>query len=213
MIIEPIQAEGGDHHFRKEFLQALRKICDENEIILIYDEVQSGVGLTGKMWAFQHFVAPPDIYAFGKKTQVCGIAANNRVNDVDSVFKVESRINSTWGGNLIDMVRFQYYLEIIKEEKLVENATKMGAYLLNHLTEMQQEFPSLISNARGRGLMCAFDLPTPELRNTVRKKVYANGTIVLGCGSHTIRFRPNLNVTKEIIDRGMNDIHNALHHM
>jgi L-lysine 6-transaminase len=106
IIIEPIQGEGGDNHFRPEFHQALRELADKHEALLIYDEVQTGVGLTGKFWAHEHYVKP-DILAFGKKAQVCGILAGTRIDDLDTnVFRVSSRINSTWGGNLVDMVRF-----------------------------------------------------------------------------------------------------------
>src|SRR5881392_2568202 len=126
-IMEPIQGEGGDNHFRPEFFRAVRQLCDENDMILIFDEVQSGVGLTGKMWAFQNFGVEPDMFCFGKKTQVCGFASNDRIFDIEeNVFTVASRINSTWGGNLTDMVRAQRFFEIIEEEKLIENAAKVG---------------------------------------------------------------------------------------
>jgi len=201
LIIEPIQGEGGDNHFRKEFFQQLRKLCDDHEMMFIVDEVQSGVGLTGRMWAYQHFGFEPDIIAFGKKTQVCGIMVSNRVDDVkDNVFVVPSRLNSTWGGNLVDMVRCQKYLEIIQEEKLVKNAEVQGRRLLQGLEEIEKNYPQKICNARGRGLMCAFDLPTPEKRDELRERLYANGLLVLTCGSVTIRFRPPLNITSEEIE-------------
>lgn len=201
LIIEPIQGEGGDNHFRNEFFVALRKICDEQNMMFIVDEVQTGVGLTGKMWAYEHFDFIPDILAFGKKTQVCGIMVGRRVDEVkDNVFQVSSRLNSTWGGNLIDMVRCQKYLEVIEEEKLILNATVQGQRLLNGLQEIQEQYPQKISNARGRGLMCAFDLPTPEKRDELRQHFYSNGLVVLGCGATTIRFRPALIITQEEID-------------
>ena len=87
-------------------MAALRQLCDENEALLIFDEVQSGVGLTGKFWAHQHTPVQPDLMAFGKKMQVCGMLAGPRIDEEpDNVFKVSSRLNSTWGGNLVDMVR------------------------------------------------------------------------------------------------------------
>lgn len=98
LILEPIQGEGGDNHFRPEFFRRLRALADELEFLLIFDEVQTGVGLTGSMWAWQQFGVEPDLFCFGKKTQVCGFAANHRIDDVDNVFKISSRINSTWGG-------------------------------------------------------------------------------------------------------------------
>ena len=107
IIIEPIQGEGGDNHFRPEFFRELRRLADENEALLILDEVQTGIAMTGKMWAHQHFVEP-DMIAFGKKMQVCGFLCGKRIEEVkDNVFTVSSRLNSTWGGNLTDMVRAQ----------------------------------------------------------------------------------------------------------
>jgi len=201
LIIEPIQGEGGDNHFRKEFFHELRRLCDEHEMMFIVDEVQSGVGLTGKMWAYQHFDFEPDILAFGKKTQVCGIMVNDRVDEVkDNVFKVSSRINSTWGGNLVDMVRCQKYLEIIDEEDLIKNAELQGKRLLQGLEELEKKYPKMISNVRGRGLMCAFDLPAPEKRDEFKNKLYANGLIILACGTNSIRFRPPLSISSEEID-------------
>ena len=206
IIIEPIQGEGGDNHFRSEFMQMLRQIADENDIILIYDEVQTGVGVTGKMWAHQNFEnANPDIISFGKKTQVCGVAASKRFDEVDgNVFRESSRINSTWGGSLVDMVRLTIYLELIEKEKLVDKAAQTGKYLLQGLHDLQNEFPNLVSNARGQGLYCAFDLPSSEKRDHLANHLMDEGSILLGSGNYSIRFRPHLNVTEEDIDFGMN---------
>ncbi|MGD0338161.1 MAG: L-lysine 6-transaminase [Bacteroidota bacterium] len=210
MIIEPIQSEGGDHHFRKEFFVELRRICDENEIMLIFDEVQTGVGLTGAMWAHEHFVKP-DMMAFGKKTHICGFMCSTRVDEVkDNVFHKSSRLNSTFGGNLVDMVRFTKILQIIEEENLVENARVVGEYLLIRLQEIGEEFPLLIHNIRGRGLMCAMDFDSPESRREFRKKAYELGLIIMGCGERTIRFRPPLILSKEDVDRGMQIIRQVL---
>jgi len=126
LIIETIQGEGGDGHFRAEFLRELRKISDENEFLLIFDEVQSGFGTTGTWWCFEQFNVLPDILVFGKKTQICGICVSSRIDDVENVFKISSRINSTWGGSLVDMVRCTRYIEIILEDNLLENAKKVG---------------------------------------------------------------------------------------
>lgn len=201
VIIEPIQAEGGDNHFRNEFFTELRRICDENEILLILDEVQTGIGMTGKMWAFQHLDIIPDVITFGKKAQVCGILANKeKLDEVEHhVFKESSRINSTFGGNFIDMLRFQLVLEIIENENLVENSRVVGEFLLNGLKKLEQKFPDHISAARGKGLMCAFDLKDGESREWLRSKLYDEGIIILTCGDQSLRFRPHLNVTKEEI--------------
>ncbi len=210
IIIEPIQCEGGDSHFRKEFFAQLRTICDESDILLIFDEVQTGVGITGKMWAHEYFVRP-DLMVFGKKTQICGFVASRRIDDVlENVFHKPSRINSTFGGNLIDMVRFQRILEIIHEEKLVENAREVGTHLLSKLEGLQQEFPGLVSNARGRGLLCAVDLDTAQSRDQLRSKAYEEGLILIGCGDRSIRFRPPLNISKGELDEGLDIIREAL---
>jgi L-lysine 6-transaminase len=201
IIIEPVQGEGGDNHFRPEFFRELRRIADEHEIILIFDEVQTGVGITGKMWAHQNFGVEPDIICFGKKTQVCGIAASDRLNEVDSVFKVSSRINSTWGGNLVDMFRARKILEVIEEEKLVENAAKMGKLLQDSLRGFEKKYAGFVSNVRGLGLFCAFDLPDSACRDTFITTTMKKGLVVLKCGPRTIRFRPPLNVTGEEIGK------------
>ena len=215
IIIEPIQAEGGDNHFRNEFFTELRKICDENEILLILDEVQTGIGMTGKMWAFQHLDIIPDVITFGKKTQVCGILANKeKLDEVEHhVFVESSRINSTFGGNFIDMLRFQLVLEIIENENLVENSRIVGEFLLNGLKQLAQKYPDHISAARGKGLMCAFDLKDGASRDWLRKALYDEGVIVLTCGDQSLRFRPHLNVTKEEIQTILDKINSIFENL
>lgn len=205
IIIEPIQSEGGDNHLREEFLIQLKTLADENDAFLIYDEVQTGVGLTGKFWCHQHFSekARPDIIAFGKKMQVCGILVGNKVDEIESnVFKVPSRINSTWGGNLVDMVRSSQILQIIAEDQLCENASKVGLYLKDQLENLSHKFDQM-TNVRGRGLLCSFDFPTKEMRNTFIGKGLENNVMFLGCGEKTIRFRPALCIEQKHIDEGL----------
>jgi L-lysine 6-transaminase len=149
--------------------------------------------------------------SFGKKTQVCGFMAGKRIEEVpENVFKVASRINSTWGGGLVDMVRSQKYLEIIHEDKLVENAAKVGEHLQLKLKGLADEFPALVSNVRGRGLYCAFDLPDSETRNKVRAEAYKQGLVILGSGPLSMRFRPPLVITAEQVDEGVGMIRKAL---
>jgi L-lysine 6-transaminase len=201
IVLEPIQAEGGDHHFRPEFLAQVKSVAHEHDALLIFDEVQTGVGLTGSFWAHDALRVTPDLLAFGKKMQVCGMLGGGRIDDEpDNVFQVSSRINSTWGGNLVDMVRSRRYLEIIEEENLVENAAKVGAHLLARLQAVQEAMPDVVSNARGRGLMCAIDLPDTETRNRAIDKAYELGLMILGCGHRSIRFRPPLDITAAEVD-------------
>ena len=193
IIIEPIQGEGGDNHFRAEFHKELRTLADENEVMLIYDEVQTGVGMTGKTWAYQHYGMVPDIVCFGKKLQVCGIMVSEKVERAEGhVFAEASRINSTWGGNLVDMVRAQRYLEVIEEESLVENARKVGEELLSSLQQFCSAYPELFSNARGLGLMCAIDVASKEQRDTILKRAFEEKLLLLPCGPSSLRFRPSL---------------------
>ena len=208
IIIEVIQAEGGDNHFRDEFFVELRKICDENDILLIFDEVQTGIGITGKMWAFQNFSVVPDVISFGKKTQVCGIlASKEKLNEVENhVFAESSRINSTFGGNFIDILRFQLIMEVIEKENLVENARIVGEYLVEGLQILAQKYPEKLSNPRGRGLMAAIDLPNGDQRDKMRELLYDEGVIILSCGDQSIRFRPHLNVSKEEIQMALDKI-------
>jgi L-lysine 6-transaminase len=211
VVIEPIQGEGGDNHFRPQFLQSLKDLAHENDALLVFDEVQSGVGITGEFWAHQALGVEPDILCFGKKTQVCGILAGRRIEEVDNhVFELPSRINSTWGGNLVDMVRFDRILEIIEEDNLVQNAASVGDYLLKRLRELE-ESEAAISGARGRGLMCAFDLPTTALRDAVRARCFETGLVILGCGQKSLRFRSPLTITEAEIDEGLGLLIDALH--
>lgn len=205
IIIEPIQSEGGDNHLREEFLIQLKALADEHDAFLIYDEVQTGVGLTGKFWCHQHFSekARPDILAFGKKMQVCGILVGNKVDQVpQNVFKVSSRINSTWGGNLVDMVRSSQILQIIAEDNLCENAAIVGQYLQDELRKLASKY-DIMSNVRGRGLLCAFDFPNKEMRDAFIQKGLEKNVMFLGCGHQTIRFRPALCIEKKHIDEGI----------
>ncbi len=200
-IAEPIQGEGGDRHFRPEFFAAMRALCDEYHALLIFDEVQTGCGSTGSAWAYQQLDVAPDVVAFGKKTQVCGVMAGRRVDEIaDNVFAVTSRINSTWGGNLADMVRARRILEVIEADELFDRAVEHGRYLLDRLDELACEFPAVVREPRGRGLMCAFSLPTTADRDELIRRLWQRGVIVLPAGKDVVRFRPALTVSRAEID-------------
>lgn len=209
-IVEPIQGEGGDNHFRREFLQELKELCHENDTLLVFDEVQTGVGMTGSFWAHEAIGVAPDIISFGKKTQVCGILASKKLDEVDGhVFQTASRINSTWGGNLVDMVRFDRILEVIEAENLVDNAREVGEHLKSRLHEMAESFEG-ITNVRGRGLMCAFDLPSVSIRDRIRASAYRHGVVILGCGVSSLRFRPPLTIKPNEVDDGIDRLKKAI---
>lgn len=197
-IMEPIQGEGGDNHFREEYFKRVASLMKENDTLLIMDEVQSGMGATGKWWAHQHYDVEPDIAVFGKKSQVCGIMVGGKIDEVkDNVFKVSSRINSTWGGNLVDMVRSRRFIEIMKEESLIQNAEKVGKVLVEELVELSNDFPEMVSNPRGKGLMDAFDLKSEKHRDEFFDRMFSKGVLLLKAGELTIRLRPALILSEE----------------
>ncbi|MBO0873525.1 MAG: L-lysine 6-transaminase [Pseudonocardia sp.] len=203
-IVEPIQGEGGDNHFRPEFLRAMRELCHEYDALFVVDEVQTGVGMTGTAWAYQQLGIQPDIVAFGKKAQVCGVMAGGRVDEVaDNVFTVPSRLNSTWGANLTDMVRARRILEVIERDDLIERAAALGSHLLGELRALQSRHPA-VTDARGRGLMCALTLPTSAVRDEVITRLReSEHVLVLGCGASSLRLRPALTVTLTELDRAV----------
>jgi L-lysine 6-transaminase len=203
-IVEPIQGEGGDHHFRPAFLQALQELCHAHDALFVVDEVQTGCGLTGTPWAYQQLGLAPDVVAFGKKTQVCGVMAGGRVDEVpDNVFAVGSRINSTWGGGLTDMVRARRILEVVETDGLIPRAAALGRRMLAMLRNLAERHPG-VTDPRGRGLMCAVSLESRQLRDRVVEQLRADErVIVLGCGTRSLRFRPALTVTEPELVAGV----------
>ena len=199
IIIEPVQGEGGDNHFRPQFLRALRRICDEHELLLIFDEVQCGMGLTGRNWCCQHYEVLPDLLTFGKKAQVCGVMSGPRIDEVkDNCFRLPSRISSTWGGNFTDYVRSTHYLRIVEDERLVDNARVKGELLLGELQALSRKYAP-VTAVRGRGLMLAFDLPSSEARDAFWKGAYELGLLVIRSGERSIRLRPVLDIKDDVI--------------
>ena len=203
IVLEPIQGEGGDNHFRPEFMAALRHIADEHEMLLIFDEVQTGFGTTGSWWCFEQLGIEPDIFAFGKKTQVCGIAASRRLDEVESVFHISSRINSTWGGNLVDMIRCHKIVEVVNEDGLLEQAQRTGKVILEGLRELEERFPGKVTNARGRGLFLAVDLPDGKARGNALAACLEHGVLALASGDRSMRFRPPLILDEETAAEGL----------
>lgn len=203
VLIETIQCEGGDRHFRPEFLQGLQARCEKYDCLFLLDEVQTGYFASGKPWAFEHYGVTPDVFSFGKKSQQCGIIAGPRIDEVpDNCFEKSSRINSTWGGNLVDMVRATRVLEVIRDENLCANAEAQGQHWLNGMKAIAGRFGS-VSNVRGLGLIVAFDLPSGSDRDQFLSKAMENGMMGLGSGDRTVRFRPHLAVTQADVDRAL----------
>ncbi|MEU7020085.1 L-lysine 6-transaminase [Streptomyces sp. NPDC046203] len=211
-IAEPIQGEGGDNHLSAGFLQAMQRLCHEYDALFVLDEVQSGGGITGTPWTYQQLGLRPDLVAFGKKTQVCGVMGGGRIGEVaNHVFAVSSRISSTWGGNLADMVRATRILETIERSDLLESVARRGKYLLDGLEALATEYPAVVSNARGRGLMCAITLPDAGVRDDLLGRMYReHHVIALPCGESGLRFRPPLTITESEIDRAIEALARSL---
>jgi L-lysine 6-transaminase len=203
VIMEPIQGEGGDRHFRRQWFQTVRRLCDEYDVLLIFDEVQTGGGTTGRMWCCEHFGVYPDLLAFGKKIQACGVMAGPRLDEVpENVFRLSGRINSTWGGNLVDMARSTHFLRLIEHSHLLDNASRVGELLLAALSNLSSKGDT-ITAVRGRGLMLAFDLPSPEMRDLFHSGLFELGLLSLRSGERSIRFRPALDFPESAVSHVM----------
>jgi L-lysine 6-transaminase len=211
-VYEPIQGEGGDRHLRPAFLQAMQDLCARHEVLTIADEVQTGGGLTGHAWAYQALGLAPDLVAFGKRIQVCGVMGGHRVLDIaDNAFREPSRISSTWGGSLVDMVRATRILEIVESEALLDHARRMGELLLRELRGLADEFPSRVRDPRGRGLMCAISFHEPAHRDrTIALVRDRYRTLFLPSGPDSLRWRPPLSVRPDELADAVTALRKAL---
>lgn len=194
VILEHVQGEGGYVPAPKGMVENVRRITRENGIPYIADEVQSGVGRTGRWWAFEHYGITPDIFTSGKALQVAAVVSGK------GMFPGEAgAISSTWGGgHVLDMALGMKTLDIIRREKLLQRNEKMGRYLLRALKDV-----SGISGQRGVGMMLAFDLASPHNRDEVIIECMKNGLIVLGCGRRSIRLVPPYVIEQEDADRAV----------
>lgn len=200
ILIEPMQGEGGDNHFRPEFLKKLRQYADENEALLCFDEVQTGFFGSGRAWMWQAKGVRPDVVAFGKKSQVCGVYANSRVDEIaDNVFHRPSRINSTWGGSLADMVRARQLIDIILGEKLHEQIAARGERLIRGLRQVGRERGGF-TNVRGMGSLVAFTLESPAARDAMFASMRDQRLLALKAGPQSIRFRLPFVITEAEVD-------------
>lgn len=211
-LYEPIQGEGGDRHLRPQFLRAMQELCLQHDVLTIADEVQTGGGLTGRMWAYQALDLTPDLVAFGKRLQVCGVMGGRRVLDIrDNAFREASRLGSTWGGSLVDMVRATRILEVISSDGVLDHARRMGELLLPKLGVLVGEFPDLLREARGRGLMCALGFRDPAQRDrAIARAREAHHALFLPCGPDSLRWRPALTVQPEELVEALDALREAL---
>jgi len=204
LLVEPIRCSAGDIYYDIEFLQNLRKMCNEYDIPLIFDEIQVGFGGTGKLWYFEHLDIIPDIVIFGKKTQLSGIMATEKLGEI---FKPEKsvRLEVTWDGDVSDMVRCKYIMKAYQENNILKNVVDRSEELIGALSTMPQ-----IENLRNSGLIIGFDLSNTKKRDILLSKLYKNGLVCNKTGNRSIRLRPNLNISEKEIQHAIEIFYNAL---
>ena len=198
IIVELIQGGGGDNHLGKEYIKGLENICKKNNILLIIDEIQTGFGATGKFWCYEHFNVAPDLIAFGKKAQICGVCINKNILDIESVINVPGRISPTWNGDISDYIRCKYVMKAYNENGLIENAHKLGKYIVSSLEKMKK-----FSNVRGRGFLIAFNFENSKIRDKFDQLCFEEGLFLLPMGEDRVRMRPNMALTKEEADHAL----------
>ncbi|ANY06015.1 aminotransferase class III-fold pyridoxal phosphate-dependent enzyme [Pseudonocardia sp. HH130630-07] len=211
-VYEPIQGEGGDRHLSGRFLRAVEALCVRHEVLTVADEVQTGGGLVGRRWAHEALGLQPDLVAFGKRLQVCGVMGGRRVCELrTNAFVTPSRISSTWGGSLVDMVRFSLLFGEIERDGLVERADRTGPVLRAGLDRLVAGSGRLLSAPRSRGLWGAVSVATPALRDAVAAWALDEGScVLLPCGTRSLRWRPSLLVTEEELTRSFDVVDSAL---
>ena len=196
VIVEPIQGAGGQRMALPSFYQGLSELTHKYGVALAFDEVQTGLAVTGEMFAIDHFDLPypPMAVATGKKFG-CGVIYMYEPLEEVGV------LDSTWGGTLADMVRVTREVEIVERDGLMQHAAEVGDYLAEKLRELQLRHQGFVLNVRGMGLYQGFSLDTRARRGAlVRTALERHGLLLLGAGDSSIRFRPNLSVTREDVD-------------
>jgi len=189
MIVEPIQAEGGDNWASPNFFRQLRSLAKKHHVFFIVDEVQTGVATTGKFWAHEHWnlVDPPDAVTFSKKMQAAGFYHN-----IDLRPNEGYRNFNTWLGDPIRVLQAGVIVKEIKDKKMIENVNITGDFLKNGLLELQNKYPQFISNVRGLGTFLALDCPSEQHQARLLTTMRQQGVEATGSGKQSLRFRPAL---------------------
>lgn len=197
VVIEPMQAEGGDNFASAEFFQGLQDICLKNEVSLCIDEVQTGCGTTGKFWAHEHFNLreAPDIVAFSKKMLTGGFYYKAEYRPQEAL-----RIFNTWIGDPSKVILLEAVVKVIKQQNLLSRVNEVGKHLWSGLHDLEKKYPDVLSRIRGLGTYGSIDLPSTESRDKVISQLRANGVHTGGCGDKSIRFRPTLTLYKHHVD-------------
>jgi 4-aminobutyrate aminotransferase len=196
LIMEPIQGEGGYHVPSDAFLEEVADICERHDILLIADEIQSGIGRTGEFWASDDFAIEPDVICAAKGARVGATIAS------EDVFPGEkSRLSSTWGaGDIVDSLQGALTIDVIREENLMGNAVERGQQAKEELADA--DLPNAV-DVRGKGLMLAVEFDTKERRDDVQEAAMKRGLLTLGCGHKTLRLLPPLDVREREISMGV----------
>jgi len=205
IAVEPVQGEGGYVIPPRDFLTRLRALADKHGILLIFDEVQCGMGRTGKMWACDHFGVAPDILITAKGI-ASGLPLSATIARADVMNWGPGAHASTFGGNPVACAAAMETIRLL-ETKYIANAAKMGEYILGRIADWRQKHP-IVGDIRGLGLMIGIELvksqktrePHPEARKKIIQRAFEQGVLVLGCGESTVRFMPPLVVERDQID-------------
>jgi 4-aminobutyrate aminotransferase len=215
IVIEPVQGEGGYVVPPQKFFDELARICEQNGILLVCDEVQSGMGRTGKMWACEHFGVVPDIMAVAKGI-ASGLPLGATVARADLMRWEPGAHASTFGGNPVACAAALVTIELLEQE-LIDNAARMGAHLMARMREWPARFP-IVGDVRGLGLMLGVELvrdqtsktKAPELRDRVVNLAFERGLLILGAGDNTLRFSPPLIISRDQCDFAMDTLEECL---
>ncbi len=202
VIVEPVQGEGGYIVPEIGFMRGLRELCDRHGILLIADEIQSGAGRTGSMWAIEHFGVEPDILLSAK-----GIASGMPLSAMVARAEIleawdKGAHGSTYGGNPVACAAAITTIGLL-QDGLIENAAARGAQGLEALRSMQVRHPDVIVDVRGLGLMLALELATPQLADELEYEAFTRGLLVLGCGSKSVRLSPPLVIDSATMASGL----------
>ncbi|KAF5093216.1 hypothetical protein D0Z03_002504 [Geotrichum reessii] len=200
VVIEPIQSEGGDNHASPDFFHKLQKITNENKALFIVDEVQTGVGATGKLWAHEHWnlPTPPDMVTFSKKAQAAGYFYSNP----EILPNLPYRQFNTWCGDTSKAVVAESIFKEILKHDLVGRTASVGEYLYGKLEALSSKYPTNIANLRGKnmGTFLAWDMESPAVRDNFLKTCRENGLNIGGCGPQSVRLRPSLTFEEKHVD-------------
>jgi len=197
MIVEPVQAEGGDHHGSAAWFQGLQAVCKQHNIRLLIDEVQTGGGATGKMWCHEHFNLPdaPDLVTFSKKMLSGGIYHKDDLRPQHG-----ARVFNTWVGEPSKLIILDAVIKTIKREALLDQVVRVGENMTSGLNELSTKYPNIFANYRSRGTFGAFDCETPAIRDKLIGGMRKEGVHLGVCGESTVRFRPTLTFNEKHLE-------------